>query len=561
MFLELYVENLALIESVNLQWQPGLNVLTGETGAGKSMVIDAVSLLLGGRASQDYIRKGAALCRVQGTFSPPFQPEVIEQLQMMGLTEEQEDCLFLAREINRNGKTACRINMRPVPLSAFRRLSRLLINIHGQMEHMSLLEPEHQRMLLDSYGDENHRQALQQAAEAYTVWQQKSGELARLQQQDTDREQRQQLLQFQLQEIEAASLKPEEEETLAAEAKILQNAEVLADHARQAWTSLNNEPKPPLESISKALQHLQALVEIDDSSKEALDRLQSLYYELEDITLELRDYKDQIFSDPKRLEEVESRLHQIKGLCKKYGGDVPYLLELAEENRTELEQWENRDERLRQLEQEEHQLAVAYAEKAVILNKQRQQTGARLAEAITQELHDLQMPQATFGVELQQMVAGPLGMDEVVFMIAPNPGEGFKPVAKIASGGEMARIMLSIKVILAKIDAIPTLIFDEIDTGLGGTALISVAEKLTQIARDTQAICVTHAPVLAAYADHNLMVSKLLEEDRTITKVVALNEEQKLKEISRMLAGNHVTETTAQQAKELIACGKVLKTK
>lgn len=554
MFVELYVENLALIEKATLTWNSGLNVLSGETGAGKSMVIGAVSLLLGGRGSKDYIRKGAESCFVQGTFTAPFDDELLAALEDVGLPLEDE--LIFSRELNQNSKGACRINMRQVPLIVFKSLSRRLINIHGQMEHMSLLEPDNQLQLLDSFGDDGHRAAAEAVAEKHTVWQQALKELRTARKQMDNSDERRDMLLYQLEEIDEAELKVGEDDELKAERSILRSAEDLMRHARNAEREMNDSQFPPLSAISAGRDEIIALSNIDESVNPLAERLNDVYYELEDIIYEIHCYQDRIVNDPQRLEQVEERLHKIRGLTKKYGGDVEHVLKIAESHRAELEQWDNRDELLEKCQKAEAAAKAEYMTAAEKLRAARTVTGKRLAAAITEELHYLQMQEAVFGVDIVDSEPKAAGIDQVIFMISPNPGEGMKPVAKIASGGEMSRIMLSIKVILAKLDSIPTLIFDEIDTGLGGRALMSVAEKLAQIGGDTQAICVTHAPVIAAFANHNLLVSKGQVGERTITDVKVLPQAEKLPEICRMLTGDKTTAATEKQAEELIALGK-----
>lgn len=327
-------------------------------------------------------------------------------------------------------------------------------------------------------------------------------------------------------------------------------------HARNAEREMNDSQFPPLSAISAGRDEIIALSNIDESVNPLAERLNDVYYELEDIIYEIHCYQDRIVNDPQRLEQVEERLHKIRGLTKKYGGDVEHVLKIAESHRAELEQWDNRDELLEKCQKAEAAAKAEYMTAAEKLRAARTVTGKRLAAAITEELHYLQMQEAVFGVDIVDSEPKATGIDQVIFMISPNPGEGMKPVAKIASGGEMSRIMLSIKVILAKLDSIPTLIFDEIDTGLGGRALMSVAEKLAQIGGDTQAICVTHAPVIAAFANHNLLVSKGQVGERTITDVKVLPQAEKLPEICRMLAGDKTTAATEKQAEELIALGK-----
>lgn len=560
MFAELYIENLALIEKVGLIWQPGLNVLSGETGAGKSMLLDAVSLLLGGRAERDLIRRGAETCRVEGRFLPPFSAALMQKLAELGLAAALDDGeLVLSREFSLNGRSVNRLNLRPVPLSALREIARLLLNIHGQREHMLLLEPANQLHLLDSFGGAAHEAAREAVAVAYRAWREALSGLKQARQEQTDDEDRRRFLEFQIKELEAAKLVPGESEALAAEAQALSSVQRRSDHANAAYQAVYGERDAALTQLDLAAREMARLAEVDPNVQPLADRLQGLYYELEDASVELRAYKETIVDDPARLEAISARQFEIRAMCKRYNADEAGLLQLLADNQAELTRRENREEYLAELAAREAELQAAYEQAAAKLHSLREVTGLKLAERITAELQYLQMSGAEFAVSLLPKAPTADGADDVCFMICPNAGEEHKPVAKIASGGEMSRIMLAIKVILAGLDDVPTLIFDEIDTGLGGRALQAVAEKLVQVAGTAQAICVTHAPVLAAYADNNLLVAKRETGGRTVTEVTALSAEEKVAEISRMLAGGQVTDTTRRQAAELIAAGKKLK--
>ncbi len=561
MFAELYIENLALIEKTVLLWQPGLNVLSGETGAGKSMLLDAVSLLLGSRAGKEQVRRGAERCRVQGVFLPPFSATLRQKLTELGLdfdSEENEE-LILSREVLAVGRSTCRINLQPVPLAALKAVGRLLINIHGQSEHVSLLEPEKQLHLLDSFGGDLIAAQRQETAAAYQSWQQVAKQLAQAKQETADDAERRRFLQFQIAELTEAKLHPGEVEELTKEASGLESVQQRSEHAGRAYAALYAGNNAALTNLSTVVDELDELKRIDAEVEPLQTRLQNLYYELEDTALELRSYREAIVDDPERLEEINSRLFALKVLGKKYKADESGLLKILADNQQELERRENREEYLADLADKETKLAAFYQQAAQKLHQLRANAGQELAAKITAELKYLQMSKAVFAVDLAAKASSADGFDEVQFMISPNPGEEMKPVAKIASGGEMSRIMLAIKVILASLDEVPTLIFDEIDTGLGGRALGSVAEKLVEVARSTQAICVTHAPVLAAYADNNLLVEKNEHDGRTITTVQELAGEAKVLEISRMLAGDKVTATTRRQADELIEAGRKLR--
>lgn len=566
MFESLYIENLALIEKAALVWQPGLNVLSGETGAGKSMLLDAVALLLGGRAGKEQVRRGAERCRVQGVFGPPFGAGLLAELRELGLLAEdtaaEDDLaaegLILSREVSAAGRSVCRINMQPVTLAALKQIGRLLINIHGQSEHILLLEPARQLALLDSFAGEEAIAQKQATGAVYRQWQQARQELERARQEDADDEQRRQFLQFQIEELSNAKLREGELEELAQEAAGLESVQKRSDYAGRAYGALYGGNNALVGVLDGAVRDLEGLSALDETVGPLYERLQGLYYELEDAALEVRDYKDRIVDDPVRLEEIYNRQFALKALCKKYNGDEGRLLQILQEAEQELERRENREDYLAGLELAEKQLAEKWRQAAARLSELRARAAEELGRRITGELHYLQMPKAHFQVELVEKAPAADGGDEVRFMICPNTGEELKPVAKIASGGEMSRIMLAIKVILASLDEVSCLIFDEIDTGLGGRALVSVAEKLVQVAASTQAICVTHAPVLAAYANNNLLVEKRELEGRTVTGVQELAGEAKVLEICRMLAGDRVSAATRRQAEELIEAGQGL---
>lgn len=553
MFAELYIENLALIEQAGLELQPGLNVLSGETGAGKSMLLDAVGLLLGARADKDLIRRGAEAAKVRGVFLPPYSAALQRELEELGLADDCADELILSREVVMSGRAVCRVNLQPVPLAALKRLGRLLINIHGQQEHISLMEPENQLHLLDSFGGAQHAEQREKVAEVYTAWHKAEREYRAALQESADDDERRRFLQFQIEELQAANLRAGESAELEAEAAALSSVQKRSGHTNAAYQAVYAEKSAALTKLAEAVHELEMLVRVDEQVRPLFERMQGLSLELEDAAMELRAYKEAIVDDPTRLDEINARQYELKVLGKKYNATEERLLEILAANQQELERRENREEYIAGLKKDTEQRLVEYRREAAVLHKLREKTGEELARQIEGELKYLQMSGAKFAVELPEKPPAADGTDEVCFMISPNAGEELKPVAKIASGGEMSRIMLAIKVILAGLEEVPTLIFDEIDTGLGGRALVSVAEKLVQVAECTQAICVTHAPVLAAYADCNLLVEKGEQDGRTVTRVRALSREEKVAEISRMLAGNKVTETTVKQAEELIA--------
>ncbi len=553
MLKELQVENLALIQQAIIPWQEGFNALTGETGAGKSMVIRALGLLLGGRAQQEYIRTGCESCLVQGVFLPPWPEKVAQDLAAAGF--EKTDELICTREIQRPTKSVCRINLRSVPLAFYKSIVSQLVNIHGQMEHMNILEPWYQLELLDKFGGSALTEAAAAAASAYQAWSKAKNAMAAFEAAQAETAAKSEFLAWQLAELEKAALSPGEDEALRQEQYRLENAVALAKSANTAQSALSDSGRDgsALERVWEAKEQLEKLAAADDELQPLLQQINDAYYTLEDAAQQIRSYAQAIVANPGRLEEVNQRLAVIKEACRKYGGSVEAALAQAEEYRLQLDQVENKDYYGRELAKELATTEKEFSIKSTALHQLRQQAAATLGEAITQQLQQLCMPQAVFHIALLPAPPSESGEDEAVFMICPNPGEGDKPVAKIASGGEMSRIMLAVKVILAQMDQVPTLIFDEIDSGLGGIALSSVAEKLAFVSQYTQTICVTHAPVMAAYAKHHLLVAKKEEKGRTYTTLQPLTPSGRIAELCRMLAGDKVTEATRKQAVELLA--------
>jgi len=553
MLKELYVENFALIEKMRLTIGKGLWALTGETGAGKSLVIDAVSLLIGGRAKESFIRSGEEKCLIEGVFEPPYPKELSLLLEASGIEPDQEEkILIFRREISRGGKSICRINGMTVTLALFRQAGRLLVNINGQMEHLLLLEEEKQLSLLDSFGGEKICSLREQVSSSFSLmrhWQNKYREYEEKQQ---ERAQRIDWLRFQIEEIEQAKLLPNEEERLKEEADLLSHGEKRLNASAFASDALGG----PGAAIDKSAQAMESMRQISALDKEAMplyERLSAVYYELEDIAQELQRYAGNIINDPYRLEEIESRLFLLGRLKKKYGGSIAEILsyyQKAKEELASLEEWDLiGDTAVGQLQKEKEK----YDALAASLTDIRKEAARKLGAAITEELKLLYMPNATFRVDLNPHTSSVQGNESVVFMIQSNVGEAFCPVAKIASGGELARIVLGIKVILAQLDAVPTLIFDETDTGIGGRALSAVANRIKMIAAYTQSICVTHAPLMAAAANNQIHIYKKTEGNRTVIRAEELDYQGRINELARMLAGDKVSEATLSQAKELLS--------
>lgn len=556
MLANLYVENLALIERLELEPGPGFNVLTGETGAGKSLVVDAVNLLLGARASGELIRAGAERAVVQGIFLCPAAPPFVSRLAELGLAPEPDGTIVLSRELNRSGRNLCRVGGRVVGLGVYQELGRFLVDVHGQHEHQSLLEPQAQLLLLDSFGGQALLAARREVSAAWQRWQEAAALLADWQRQEEEEERLKELWAYQVAEIDAARLRPGEEEELEAEARLLAAAEQLAAATTGAYQLLygGTGETSAYDLISRAAAQLIPLQSIDPALVPVVEALQEVAFLLEDKAAFLRDYRQHLDFSPGRLGEVQSRLHLIKQLRRKYGGGVEEVLRQGEELKRRLAAAADRSEKLAQAAQELAARERDFHELAASLSVMRREAARRLESEITAVLEELAMPQTVFLVLLRQTAPGATGTDEVEFHFSANPGEPPRPVARIASGGELSRLMLALKSIMAEHDAIPTLIFDEIDAGLGGGAARAVGEKLRHLSRWHQVICVTHAAQIAACAERHFHLTKEEHGGRTVTRIRLLDEEGRVRELARMLAGR-VDQAALNHARQMLGKG------
>ena len=566
MLTELRIQNFAIIDKLDLKFGSGLIILTGETGAGKSIILDAVTMLIGGRAETAVIRAEAEHALVEGLFSlkGPEREALHEILKREELLDD-ENYVTLTREVRREGRSVARVNGRTVNVSLLKELGALLVDIHGQSEHLSLLDTHAHLGLLDRYADVDS--ALREYRQNYHKLLAVRHELKELRQAQTDAERRIEFLTYQAEEIEAARLKPGEDNELKVERDKLANAESLAEYAQQALTALDEgTPESPAASdlVGQAAQAMMGLVKIDPTHSELSGQATGLDEILAELVRGLRDYLEEIEFNPKRLEEVEERLNLIYSLSRKYGGSIEKIIASGEDARAQLENISHATERIEELETEETALLKKLAEQGGVLSKKRQEAASNLGKGIEIELNDLRMAEAKFSVDFQTKAAPdgiPIedgkrlafdhnGYDRVEFLVAPNPGEGLKPLAKIASGGETSRLMLALKNVLARADEIPSLIFDEIDQGIGGRVGVVVGHKLWILARNHQVFCVTHLPQLAAFGDQHYQVQKLLKNNRTLTRVEKLAGESRLLELAQMLG--QVGEGTLQSAHEIL---------
>ncbi|WP_420631630.1 DNA repair protein RecN [Candidatus Leptofilum sp.] len=559
MLTELYIRNFAIIDELRVKLHNGFNVLTGETGAGKSIILDAVTLMLGGRADTTLVRAGANEAYVEATFklSESLKQVVGPILEAEGLDEEHGNSVLLSRELRLNGRNICRVNGRTVNLSVLRDVAEPLIDIHGQGEHLSLLQPRSHLPLLDSYaGVQAERATL---AKEITALLEVQSELADLRQNERMLAQRADMLRFQVEEIEAARLEAGEEEELRAERTRLANAEQLLRAASEAvnlLTGMDDESQAAADMLGQVERSLVQLTRYDETQGPLLERLQGLIYQLSEVSSELQSYLDEVEFNPKRLDFVEERLELINQLKRKYGEDITAVLAMRDRAKTELARIDNSEERIAELAKTEDAYLRRCGEIALALSKKRRAAAEKLATAVVTQLTDLQMDGAKFEVQFEsspqadglyveneRLAFDKTGFDRAEFLISTNPGEPLKPMAKVASGGETARLMLALKTALAQVDKTPTLIFDEIDQGIGGRVGDVVGRKLwglTAVA-DHQVIVVTHLPQLAGYGDVHFHVSKAQADGRTTTRIHTLEGDGRIQELAAMLGtqGEH----------------------
>jgi DNA repair protein RecN (Recombination protein N) len=557
---EVSIRNFALIDEARLALSPGLNVLTGETGAGKSILIDAVELALGGRASAEVIRTGADRAVIDVVFDLSRTPEVGRLVAEMGLADADDPTLVICREIPIDGRTTCRVNGRAVSLTALREVTQHLIDIHGQHEHQSLLRSDRHVDLLDAFGGNEAAALRRETAAAHRAWQKTLADIRSLAGDERDRARRLDLLRFQVEEIGRAKLRGGEEEELQAERRLLANAEKRREAVALAYACLYSSdgagPAAARDQIGRALDALEELVSLDPSLAGVLEVVRQTSYQLDDASHELRHYRDGVLADPMRLAEVESRLDLITALKRKYGHSVAEVLAFGEDSRAELGRLENSAELLAELEAESMKRRADLEAVAGRLSAVRRRVSQDLEKAVEASLADLGMKKVCFRVQMEpEDPPGARGAERAEFLFSPNPGEPPKPLGRIASGGEMSRVMLALKAILAAADEIPTMIFDEIDSGVGGGSAQAVGEKLAAIALSRQVICVTHLARIASLADAHHFILKEAAGGRTQTNVRTLDPERRVEEVARMLAGEPPTPITLAHAREMLEQG------
>ena len=562
---ELHIHDFAIIEDLNLQFNAGLVVFTGETGAGKSIILDALGAILGARVDTTSVRKGADRAIVEGFFRLEGQErELINSLlEREGLLEEP-DGLWLGREIRAEGRTIARVNGRTVSLSVQSEIGEALVDVHGQTEHLSLLKVRTHRDLLDRFAHDQDVLGLYQAQfKEWAVLVKKLDELHAIEKTARDRAD---MLKYQIQEISEARIKVDEEESLAQERTRLVNAETLSTLSQSALAMLDEGTEissAATDLLGQAGRDLAELARIDPQMQALAQQIEDALSSVSDIAYELRGYLEEIEFNPNRLDQIEERLDLFNRLKRKYGGSLASALTHLEASVSELEKVEGVDEQIGEVKEKISQLKQLLSESGLELSDQRKLAAVRLAEGVEQQLHLLEMEKARFLVSLSEQESDQgldvngrrfafdaSGLDQIEFLIETNPGEGFKPLAKTASGGETSRLMLALKSVLAEVDHIPTLVFDEIDSGIGGRVGMTVGDMLWNLGRQHQVLCVTHLPQLAAFGDQHFHVSKRSENERTSTQVEQLMGEARVEELAAMLGAN--TPVTMESAREIL---------
>ena len=543
----LHIENIAIIERADIAFQPGFNALTGETGAGKSIVIDAMSAVLGQRASRDLIRTGADKAFVSATFSR-VEPALFGEF---GLEPDEE--LLLLREIHADGKNTCRVNGRPFTVTQLRALGSRLLNIHGQHDGQQLLDEEQHQLYLDSFG--KTEELLNTYTEKYQAFTEIHRQIRALQMDESEKARRVDTLRFQIEELQRAKLRPGEEEELSARRSFLRNGEKFISAVSEADYCLNggDEGSGALGFLRQAQDAIGAVRHLDDGFAKIYERLEDIYSEVYDVAATVEDQRESFDFSPHELDDVESRLDRLYRLKKKYGPTVEDMLAYLEKCKSELEQIEYAGDALARLEKQEKKAGRAMLDAARALSARRHEAAQVLSAQILSELQQLDMGKIRFAVDFAEKAPDATGTDHIRFLMSANVGEELRPINRIASGGELARIMLAMKNVLSEQDHVGTLVFDEVDTGVSGRAAQRVAEKMARISRKKQVLCVTHLPQLAAMADTQFSVEKGEEGGRTFTHVCLLDRAQRRQELARLTGGARLTEAMLSGAEELLA--------
>ncbi|EID3764180.1 DNA repair protein RecN [Listeria monocytogenes] len=553
MLQEMTIKNFAIIESLSLTFQEGMTVLTGETGAGKSIIIDALGLLVGGRGSADFIRHGEERLELQGLFALAEDNLACRNALIENGIDASDDMVVLERSLFRSGKNSCRINGKLVTTVLLRQIGSKLIDIHSQHEHQELMNEEFHLSLLDRFASDKIKPALTKYQTNFKEYQTIEKEWQNWTKNERELAQRLDMLRFQQQEIENADLQAGEEDRLLEQKNILANFEKLNENLQGAYATIQGEPGG-LEFVGEAMRQMETAASIHTDYKAVSEAISSSYYMLEDSMSQIRQSLDQLEFQPEELNQIESRLNDLNQLKRKYGKTIEDIIQYEQEISSEMEKLTDSESHVGHLETKLATLKTELTKQAATLTDIRKKAAVTLEKQIKQELNQLYMEKAIFSVrfEANKMELTELGQDSVVFYMSTNPGEPLKPLAKIASGGELSRMMLALKTIFSRHQGITSIIFDEVDTGVSGRVGQAIAEKIYAVSVGSQVLCISHLPQVAAMANHHYYITKKVQNKRTTTSVTVLKGVEKVEEISRMIAGIEVTELTKQHAKEMI---------
>lgn len=555
MLQELSIKDFAIIDEIQISFQPKMTVLTGETGAGKSIIIDALGLLAGGRGSTEFIRKGEKKAVIQGLFTLPREANTYNILEEYGIDSEDGQ-IILQRDLYRGGRNICRINGMMVNLATLRKVGETLIDIHGQNEHQELMKPENHIDLLDEY-DKKTSELRNQYQVVYQNYRKLKLSMEKKEADEKAWAQRLDMLNFQVKEIGEAGLKINEEDELVEEKNKLDNFQAIHDALELSYQILSGEKIDVVGNLGNAMNELSDISDLSENLQEINTKISDAFYSLEDVARDISDELDSMEWNGERLNEIEERLELIHQLKRKYGDTIEDILHYHIRIVKELREMENAEQNSEKQERQLSEALEKVKELAIKLSKQRKKSAKKLEKMIHEQLSALYMDKAVFEVKfLNNSKLYSKGIDKVEFYIQTNPGEEMGPLAKIASGGELSRIMLALKTIFSQKMGVTSIIFDEVDTGVSGRVAQAIAEKISQISNNSQVLCITHLPQVAAIADNHYYISKSVNDGRTETSLKELDEKQKIREIARMLSGSEITELTLKHAEELIKMSK-----
>lgn len=549
----LSIRNFAIIDRLDLEFAEGFNVLTGETGAGKSIIMDALNLILGGRAGMEMVRTGTEKAVIDAVFDLTRSPDVQQFATDQGF-EVEDNLLFLTREVHASGKSSCRVMGRPATVAQLRDIGDGLVDLHGQHEHQSLLATARHIDMLDEWGGKEIHSLRTETAQCYHALQALQREREALERDARERTHLLDLYGFQVKEIEDAQLTIEEEETLEQDHRRMANAHRLAESAAAATTLLtgSSEGQSVLDSVARVIRILEDAAQLDNTLSPSLEAIRNASYELIEAERDLTRYQDEIEFDPERLTVLEERRELLHTLKRKYGDTVEEILQYAAQTAEKRDSLTHSEERGTQLESEIAKTQKQLRSLCTALSKQRRQYAERFQQITQSELLDLGMEKTRFAVSQEPIEPTTRGADKVEFLIATNPGDPLRPLTKIASGGEISRVMLAIKSAMARREALPTMVFDEIDVGVGGRTASVIAEKMRSLSLHTQILCITHLAQIACQGTHHFYIEKQTQGEAVRVQVVPLSEEERVTEIARMVGGNNITDTVLQHAREML---------